>query len=398
MSEFTDNHKKRADDLSNFMFGLMKGEKGIELVKKHNLITENYIPVDILMAFDNVFEVEKDIEKIKIASNKLFNILYKTLNKYPAIQPKKNSFLYYLNEDNKQIDKILKQIRPLIKQLNKEVTEQVIKQLINTFSDLLKIDNHYAIKENILFPALEKEWQYFQCIKLMWSFHDDIRRKIKEIISILENENFNIKEFNRISAEIYFNIYTIIFREEKVLNPVILESFNNELLENMLAESMEIGFSFIKPAIDKNKDTLSTKAVQGKINLPTGSITTEQIQLIFNHLPVDITFVDENDKVQYFSTPRHRIFPRTKAIIGRDIRNCHPPESVHVVTDIVESFRKGKEDSASFWIKMKKQYILIRYFAVRDEENEYKGVLEVSQEISKIQAIKGEKRILDWSK
>jgi len=118
--------------------------------------------------------------------------------------------------------------------------------------------------------------------------------------------------------------------------------------------------------------------------------------LLFNHLPVDITFVDENDKVAYFSAPKKRIFPRTKTIIGRDVHNCHPPESVHVVEKIVDSFRNGKKDVANFWIDMKGIKVLIQYFAIRDEHGNYKGVTEVSQEISEIQNLQGEKRLLDW--
>ena len=141
---------------------------------------------------------------------------------------------------------------------------------------------------------------------------------------------------------------------------------------------------------------METAFDDGLINLGTGKVNVEQIKLIFNHLPVDITFVDENNKVCYFSTPPKRIFPRTTAIIGREVSNCHPPESVHVVEQIVESFRSGEKDQADFWIKMRGEYILIQYFAVRDENGNYKGVIEVSQEISGIKALEGEKRLLDW--
>jgi DUF438 domain-containing protein len=125
-------------------------------------------------------------------------------------------------------------------------------------------------------------------------------------------------------------------------------------------------------------------------------MTVEQIKLLFNHLPVDITFVDENDQVVYFSSPKKRIFPRSKAIIGRQVHNCHPPESVHVVEQIVDAFRNGKQEVASFWIDLKDEKLLIQYFALHDENGNYKGVVEVSQEIKAIQQLQGEKRLLDW--
>ena len=133
-----------------------------------------------------------------------------------------------------------------------------------------------------------------------------------------------------------------------------------------------------------------------EIDLHTGYLLPEQIRWMLNHLPVDITYVDENNKVKYFSSPKKRIFPRTNAIIGRDVKNCHPPESVHVVENIVEAFRNGEKDKAEFWIKMNNEFILIQYFAIRDESGVYKGVIEVSQEVSEIRALEGEQRLLDW--
>jgi len=146
----------------------------------------------------------------------------------------------------------------------------------------------------------------------------------------------------------------------------------------------------------KGGNSLSAILNQSEIKLSTGVLTTEQLELIFKHLPVDITYVDEHDEVRYFSSPAHRIFPRTTGIIGRKVQNCHPHESVHVVNQIVEAFKKGEKSEASFWIKMGSKYVLIKYLALRDESNNYRGVLEVSQEISEIQKIKGERRLLDW--
>jgi DUF438 domain-containing protein len=117
--------------------------------------------------------------------------------------------------------------------------------------------------------------------------------------------------------------------------------------------------------------------------------------MMLNHLPVDMTLVDENDEVRYFSTPGDRIFPRSKAIIGRKVENCHPPSSVHVVTELLDAFKAGKKDKESFWIQMGKKFILIQYFALRDEKGTYKGTLEVSQDVSEIRSLTGEKRLMD---
>ena len=157
----------------------------------------------------------------------------------------------------------------------------------------------------------------------------------------------------------------------------------------------ELGLPYIQPENIKSYE-LNTTTDSNLLDLGTGALKADQIKLIFNHLPVDITFVDENDKVRFFSSPRERIFPRTNAIVGRDVHNCHPPESIHVVDKIIQSFRNGEKDQASFWINKKGKYILIQYFALRNKSNEYKGVIEVTQEISDIKMIEGEKRLLDW--
>ncbi|MCU4174032.1 PAS domain-containing protein [Carboxylicivirga sp. N1Y90] len=215
------------------------------------------------------------------------------------------------------------------------------------------------------------------------------------MIAQLTTEELDIKLFNKCIGDIFFNMLAIKFREERILFPFIVETITEKQLETMNREGFELGYPYIQPVLTESKKLES--GIDGNlINLGTGSVSIEQIKLIFNHLPVDITFVDENNKVCFFSTPPKRIFPRTTAIIGRDVSNCHPPESVHVVEQIVESFKTGEKDQADFWIKMRGEYILIQYFAVRDEQKNFRGVIEVSQEISAIKALEGEKRLLDW--
>jgi len=134
----------------------------------------------------------------------------------------------------------------------------------------------------------------------------------------------------------------------------------------------------------------------GFIQAENSEITVDQALAIFNYLPVDITFVDENDTVKFYSNPKDRIFPRSPAIIGRKVQNCHPPESVHVVEDIVNAFRKGERDVAQFWLELNGKFLLIQYFAIRDNAGKYGGVLEVSQDVTEIRKLKGERRLLQW--
>ncbi len=399
MSEFTENHKHRLQILTNYSRGLINGESGTELLKKYKILETTFFPKDMLPLFDNLFNEEFPIEDIKTASSKLFNILYKNLSGLPKPDYPHNSILNILLSDNKNVLKRLDEIKPLIRQINKTVSTQIREALIKKFSSLRNFTEHYVVLQNIIFPEIEKKWEHHQCLKIMWSFQDDVKQNISKTIDILEDEKFDLKLFNRISSKVFFNINTLIFREQNILFPIIHETLNAEIFETMRQQlsNFKLAFSEITP-IDVSTVIKSNNStdVSNKIKLSTGELNIEQLELIFKHLPVDITYVDENDEVKYFSSPKERVFPRSISIIGRKVQNCHPHESVHVVEQIVDAFKTGEKDDASFWIKMGPKFVLIQYFAVRDDNKNYKGVLEVSQEISKIQEIKGEKRLLNW--
>lgn len=133
-----------------------------------------------------------------------------------------------------------------------------------------------------------------------------------------------------------------------------------------------------------------------KVNLDTGALTPGQINLLLMTIPLDVSFVDENDVVVYYSAARDRIFPRTPGVIGRKVQNCHPPRSVHIVEKILAAFKSGKKSKAEFWIQSGGKFIHIRYFALRNEHGIYKGCLEVTQDITPLRKLEGEKRLLDW--
>ena len=393
MSEFTENYRKRVEKLTAFAQGLLNGEKGNKLLDELGILEPVFQAKDTLLLFDNLFETEKDIEKIKVVSNKLFNILFKNLTDHPEYSYPKDSILSVLLEDNQGLKALLNDTKVYIKQINKTPEASHYQYLITKIEQLQAFMEHYSVKENIIFPEIEKKWANYQCVKLMWSFHDDIRRNIKKVLEILQADVFDLKLFNQVSSKMYFNIHTILFREEHVLFPIMSETFETELLDKMTEQLDEFTLLFVK---SQKKSSKTKQSNTQTIQFSTGEVSIEQAELIFNHLPVDITFVDENDTVKFFSTPKHRIFPRTTSIIGRAVQNCHPHESVEIVNKIVASFKNGEKDVASFWLHMGPKFVLIQYFAVRDENKAYRGVLEVSQEISEIQKLEGERKLLDW--
>lgn len=397
MSEFTDNYKFRVKKLTDYFLGLIEGEDRTELLQKYQIRETTFLPHDILYLFDNIYAMDIETDKIKIASNRLFNILYEDLSGYEKYDYPEDSMIGYLAADNRGVKKLLVDTRECIKKINKECTPALIRELSSAFEKLDEFTVHYTVKENIVFPEIEKKWDHYQCLKLMWTFHDDIRRNIKKTLEVLRGPDFDLKLFNEYCGKVYFNINTIVFREENVIFPVMWETMQPDNFQRMTAQlgDFKLIFADVKPVGNRKEEGIKMEGDK-IVKFSTGDMKLEQIELVFNHLPVDITFVDENDKVRFFSNPKDRIFPRTTGIIDRTVMDCHPHESAHIVGKIVESFKNGEKDDASFWLRMGPKFILIQYFAVRDAEGGYKGVLEVSQDISGIQEIEGEHRLLDW--
>ncbi|WML37437.1 DUF438 domain-containing protein [Clostridium sp. OS1-26] len=277
-------------------------------------------------------------------------------------------------------------------------------KLIENFNMLWDLDKHYSRKENLLFPYLEK-YGVTAPPKVMWGVDDEIRASIKEVKSMLQNDSNNKENIISKIDEVTNKIQEMFFKEENILFPLSLDSLTEDEWYEIESDSDSIGYCLTGPA-DKWKPVradveareqekkLAGEDSEGYIKFDTGILKAKEISAIFDHLPVDITFVDKDGVVKYFSNSKERIFIRTKAVIGRKVQNCHPPASVHVVEQVAEDLRTGKKEHEDFWIKMGDLYILIRYFAVRDDNGEFLGILEVSQNIKPIQEITGEKRLI----
>jgi DUF438 domain-containing protein len=268
--------------------------------------------------------------------------------------------------------------------------------LVSGLNELLKIDVHYARKENQLFPILEAHGISGPS-KVMWALHDDIRKMIKDANVATASGTVSLE-----SLKILFEtLNDMIYKEEHILYPMALETLGDNDWVKVREGEEEIGFAWINPpekwspSEESFQEKLPPEKI-GSMTLDTGLLTVEQINLLLTHLPIDISFVDENDKVAYYSNTEDRIFPRSPGIIGRSVQNCHPSKSVGIVNKILEAFRAGSKDNAEFWIQLKGRFIHIRYFAVRDAQGTYKGCLEVSQDVTAIRGLEGDKRLLDW--
>jgi DUF438 domain-containing protein len=305
-----------------------------------------------------------------------------------------------LIRENKEIDRIIeKQIRPYLNDLDSADSKTA---LTNGMQLLSKIHLHYLRKENLLFPYME-QYGITAPPKVMWGVDDEIREQLKEVVSELTTSIKDHTAWVQKVEALLERVTEMIFKEENILIPMLIETLTQDEWKAIADESGEIGFLIdnvptwnpskeYKEAL--NEELKEEGNDSGLITMPSGVFKLEELVCMLNTLPFDITFVDRNGIVKYFSQGAERIFPRTKAIIGREVSNCHPPASVHIVEKIVEDLKEGRKDHEDFWIKMMDKYILIRYYAVRDKDNQFLGVLEVSQDIKPIQEITGEKRLL----
>ena len=407
MSELIDNRKLKIEKLTTYALGVLDGENGAELYRQYKDVLKTVEPRDVITVVDELVKTNEEMDEIKRAVNKILNIFYEALKAKGKFEPEENGFLYLLMQENREMEKRMDNLRVNIKKIfkQKDPKSELIKmkdEIKAGLLDLQEYEKHYAKKENVFFPYIETHFPDFRCLKVMWSMHDDARQIIKSLLENLEQDEPLISQFNMEIGKLFFAIKPVIFREEYILYPMALRTLLPVHFKEMLLQSEEIGFSYINLpkgfSFGKKAEKISEENAMdsGLVDLGTGKLKVKEISLLFNHLPVDITYVDENDEVKYFSTPKDRFFVRSGAIIGRKVQNCHPHESVDVVVKIVDSFKSGEKSEATFWINIKGKFILIRYFAVRDEQGNYKGVLEVSQDVTEIRKLEGERRLLNW--
>ncbi len=292
---------------------------------------------------------------------------------------------------------------------------------------LAEINKHYLRKENQLFPVLEKKG-FTGPSQVMWAIHDDVRALLKRTKAALEEGNG--QALGEVLPELLQVVADMIYKEEHILIPTALDLLEHEDWARIRKGEEEIGFALVEPGgewsprIKINYPAAAPAAGDaggaprpaatppvpppappapeppgvrpGRIPLDTGELTFEQVNLVLTHLPVEISFVDENDEVKYYTGVEEKIFPRSPGVIGRKVQNCHPPKSVHLVNRILADFRAGRRDVAEFWMDdFQGRFIHIRYFAVRDRAGRYRGTLEAVQDVTAIRKLEGEKRLLD---
>ena len=301
-------------------------------------------------------------------------------------------------------------------------------QWLELYEELLKFKIHLSRKQNQLYPVLEKKG-FTRPTTTMWTLDDFIRDEIAECYKLLLEDKE--EEFIGKQAELVADVRDLMDKEENILYPTSLEMINEEEFRYMAEGDQEIGFAYISVQADKSDNSASASSPasastagaplsglssstgfaeelagllgkygfnnkEEKLNVSTGQLTLEQINLIYQHMPVDLSYVDENELVCFYTDTKHRVFPRSKNVIGRDVKNCHPKASVHIVEEIIKKFRSGEQDKAEFWINKPDLFIYIVYYAVRDENGKFRGVLEMMQDCTHIRSLQGSQTLLTW--
>jgi len=410
MSELINNKQKRVELMKSLIRQLHQGmaEDRVRLQLETLLDEADYNDVFVM----EVQLIQEGIpaEVVQDLCDTHARVLKKHLDLQETPQTTPGHPVHTFVEENRELTKLTAQIRHLMnlvaaKPADEDVSEQMstIHQLLN---NLMDVEKHYRRKENLLFPYFEKN-NLPGPPAVMWGKHDEVRELLKTTLEGFQQvTGFTAAEaaaFNQFSVSLVVDaIDDMIYKEEKILFPTALDLLREEDWYDIYLESDENGYCLYAPQFvwtpegDFQKGKRKSSSMDGSVQMPTGNFKLEELVAMFSTLPFDITFVGKDDSVRYFSPGKDRIFERTRAILGRKVQYCHPPKSVHIVNQIVKDFKEGKQDQARFWINMGGRMIYIVYYAVRNDTGHYLGTLEVTQDVTGIRALEGERRLLAY--
>ncbi|MEA4861291.1 MAG: PAS domain-containing protein, partial [Sphaerochaeta sp.] len=321
---------------------------------------------EVNSALDAVLSKAEDVTSLTVPVARFIRSLGKALEAYPLPTYPPDSLLSSLEAENEEIGIVTHRMQELGRKLQKEGSTDisVLMELAASFS---LVREHYVRLQNELFPLFEQSNAEHACVKLMWSIQDTALSCQKEVAAFRSGD---VALFWKVFSQFYFHVEVLRYREHYILYPVAYRS--------------------LSPQVSRKKN-LATGGVFSSI---TGSLHQEELEQIFSLLPLDVAFIDHEDRVKFYSDPPHRIFPRSPQVIGRLVQNCHPPKSVGTVQAILDSFKEGREDTAEFYLTMQGKFVHIQYYAVRSMDGSYLGTLEVTQDATHLRNLSGEKRLL----
>ncbi|SHI06323.1 DUF438 domain-containing protein [Clostridium magnum] len=405
MSEIINNREYRQKVLKELITELHNGKNVEEVQERFHDLIHNISTKEISEMEASLIKEGMPVEEIQRLCDVHASVFKGSIEEIHHPDKAPGHPIHTFKLENEAVRKyIYENIKKNQEELKESDTKDNRYKLIENFNILWDLDKHYSRKENLLFPYLEK-YEITAPPKVMWGVDDEIREDIKNVKTMLQDDLQSKEDIISKIDQVTNKVLEMIFKEENILFPLSLDTLTEDEWFIIESDSDSIGYCITGPAgkwkpvradveSKEEHEKLANEDSEGYIKFNTGILKAKEISAIFDHLPVDITFVDKDGVVKYFSNSKERIFVRTKAVVGRKVQNCHPPASMHVVEQVVEELKSGKKEHEDFWIKMGDMYILIRYFAVKDENGEFLGILEVSQNIKSIQEIEGEKRLM----
>ncbi len=409
MNELAQNKKRTLKELIE---QLHAGTPPQEVKERFKKVLKGVSPMEIAKIEQELIEEGMPREEIQRLCDVHLEVFREQLEKQKLETTPENP-INILMEEHKVLLQLLEELNIIVNKVEdagaaSDVRED-IKQLKHIAEDFLDAEKHYLREENVLFPILEKHG-ITEPPTIMWTEHNKLRDAKKQLYKLIENYNtVGFQDFKEQLGETAKSLNNIlsshIFKENKILFPTALRVVTGQEWKDTRGEFDEIGYCCFTPqhliAASEAREVEEQKpeamfAPEGLLRFETGTLSTAEVEAVLNTLPIDITFVGKEDAVRYFSKPEERMFVRTKAVIGRKVQKCHPQKSVHIVNKILDNFKSGERDTATFWISKGDRLVHIRYFAVRGKDGKYLGTMEVTQDIADLKKIEGEKRLLDW--
>jgi DUF438 domain-containing protein len=408
MSEIINNRQQRIEIMKNLIRQLHNGVSEEQVKHQLETILDEADYSDVFLMEVQLVQEGISAEKIQELCDTHTRVLKKHLDLSETPETVAGHPVNTFVQENRELMKTTGQIRLLMQKMESLPAEadatEPMRAIQGLLNNLMDVDKHYRRKEYLLFPFFEKN-NLPGPPMVMWGKHDEARNLLKETIAGLQQ----VESMTAAEARAY-NLFAVtpaieaiddmVYKEEKILFPTALNLLTEQDWYEIYLQSDEYGYCLFAPQFEWtpeggfHKEIKKPAAVGGRIQMPTGSFSLQELIATFSTLPFDLTFVDKDDTVRYFSPGKERIFDRSRAILGRKVQYCHPPKSVHIVNQIVKDFKTGKQERARFWINMRGRLIYICYYAVRDAQGGYMGTLEVTQDLTEVRALEGERRLL----
>lgn len=406
MSEYIDNATRRKETVKNILRSLHQGRSVNEVKAEFSELLREVGSSEIAEIEQMLMNEGLPVSEIQNLCDVHVAAFRDGLDDQRPPETIPGHPLHTLRAENLVLLGLLDELQGYAAQLAEKADGKALYALRMGLERLAQFERHYLRKENLLFPFLEG-YGFMGPSKVMWGIHDETRADLSQLRALAADSSLNhraklVADFRTLET----SLREMAYKEEKILFPTALEMLKEQDWLAVRDGEADFGYFMVEPGREWRAVThddlhpewgraQAAPDVNGPLPMSTGALNLEQINLMLTHLPVDITFVNEQDEVCFFSQTRERIFDRTAAIIGRKVQNCHPPQSVGRVQRILDDFRAGVRDTAEFWIPFGGKFVHIRYFALRDAQGCYRGTIEVTQDLAPLRALQGEKRLLD---